>query len=113
MIRRPPRSTLFPYTTLFRAGWQVVVPSEPLCCGLTWISTGQLRTAKRVLRRTVTRMRDHVRDGGLVLGLEPSCTAVFRADAPELLPDDPDIARLREQTVTLAELLLDHTPGWE
>src|SRR2546426_12212478 len=22
MIRRPPRSTLFPYTTLFRAGWQ-------------------------------------------------------------------------------------------
>src|SRR3712207_7946104 len=22
MIRRPPRSTLFPYTTLFRSGWQ-------------------------------------------------------------------------------------------
>src|SRR6266478_8949493 len=34
MIRRPPRSTLFPYTTLFRSS-----PSEPLaqnavpCCG--------------------------------------------------------------------------------
>src|SRR5256886_3831826 len=27
MIRRPPRSTLFPYTTLFRsrAGWQLIV----------------------------------------------------------------------------------------
>src|SRR5258707_1916553 len=25
MIRRPPRSTLFPYTTLFRSGRQVVV----------------------------------------------------------------------------------------
>src|SRR3712207_7703861 len=23
MIRRPPRSTLFPYTTLFRSGWDV------------------------------------------------------------------------------------------
>src|SRR3712207_7341212 len=23
MIRRPPRSTLFPYTTLFRSGWKV------------------------------------------------------------------------------------------
>src|SRR3712207_8793048 len=23
MIRRPPRSTLFPYTTLFRSGWRV------------------------------------------------------------------------------------------
>src|SRR5689334_24343441 len=36
MIRRPPRSTLFPYTTLFRSfltcsdslGWQLVVPQE-------------------------------------------------------------------------------------
>src|SRR3712207_9173443 len=25
MIRRPPRSTLFPYTTLFRSGWAVVI----------------------------------------------------------------------------------------
>src|SRR3989442_5519458 len=25
MIRRPPRSTLFPYTTLFRSGW---IPKE-------------------------------------------------------------------------------------
>src|ERR1035438_10164272 len=24
MIRRPPRSTLFPYTTLFRSGWRAV-----------------------------------------------------------------------------------------
>src|SRR3712207_7337774 len=25
MIRRPPRSTLFPYTTLFRSGWRELV----------------------------------------------------------------------------------------
>src|SRR3712207_7580385 len=25
MIRRPPRSTLFPYTTLFRSAWPLVV----------------------------------------------------------------------------------------
>src|SRR5436309_9844428 len=24
MIRRPPRSTLFPYTTLFRSGWKMI-----------------------------------------------------------------------------------------
>jgi Fe-S oxidoreductase len=46
------------------------------------------------------------------VGLEPSCTAVFRSDAFELFPDDEDVTRLREQTVTLAELLHDHTPGW-
>src|SRR5688572_31018927 len=28
MIRRPPRSTLFPYTTLFRS-WRVVTPAYP------------------------------------------------------------------------------------
>src|SRR5256885_11092931 len=29
MIRRPPRSTLFPYTTLFRSGWQAVAWRAP------------------------------------------------------------------------------------
>lgn len=53
-----------------------------------------------------------MRAGGLVVGLEPSCTTVFRADAPELLPDHDDVRRLSEQTVTLAELLTEHTPGW-
>jgi FAD/FMN-containing dehydrogenase/Fe-S oxidoreductase len=98
---------------LERAGWQVTMPTEPVCCGLTWISTGQLKTAKRVLRRTLRMLAPHLHEGGLVLGLEPSCTAVFRADAPELFPDDRDVRRLRDATVTFAELLTEHTPGWE
>jgi Fe-S oxidoreductase len=48
-----------------------------------------------------------------VVGLEPSCTAVFRSDTRELFPGDRDVQRLREQTVTLAELLRDHTDGWQ
>ncbi|MEU0104702.1 FAD-binding and (Fe-S)-binding domain-containing protein [Streptomyces sp. NPDC006251] len=95
------------------AGWRVELPAEPLCCGLTWISTGQLGTAERVLTRTVRRLAGHVRPGGLVVALEPSCTAVFRSDAAELFPGDPDVRRLREQTVTLAELLTEHSPGYE
>ena len=95
------------------AGWRVAIPDGPLCCGLTWISTGQLATGKRVLQRTVERLAEHVRSGGLVVGLEPSCTAVFRADAAELFPDDQDVLRLRDHAVTLAELLTEHTPGWQ
>jgi len=94
------------------AGWRVTMPTRPICCGLTWISTGQLSTATRVLRRTAAAVAEHVRAGGLVVGLEPSCTTVFRNDAPELLPDDLDVERLRRQTHTLAELLTEHTPGW-
>src|SRR2546426_12673468 len=33
MIRRPPRSTLFPYTTLFRSGALAVVPGATLPTG--------------------------------------------------------------------------------
>ena len=95
------------------AGWRVVVPDQRVCCGLTWISTGQLDMAKRVLLRTVDILRPHLRAGTLVLGLEPSCTAVFRSDAAELFPHDQDVERLRRQTVTLAELLTAHTPGWQ
>jgi FAD/FMN-containing dehydrogenase/Fe-S oxidoreductase len=95
------------------AGWRVVVPSDAVCCGLTWISTGQLDVAKRVLQRAVRVLRPYLERGTLVLGLEPSCTAVFRCDATELFPDDPDVRRLRDQTVTLAELLTQHTPGWQ
>ncbi|NGO11899.1 FAD-binding oxidoreductase [Streptomyces sp. HC44] len=93
------------------AGWRVVLPPEPLCCGLTWISTGQLATAKRILTRTVRHLAEHLHGGGLVVGLEPSCTAVFRSDAGELFPGDRDVRRLRRQTVTLAELLTEHSPG--
>ncbi|WP_078491670.1 FAD-binding and (Fe-S)-binding domain-containing protein [Streptomyces yerevanensis] len=94
------------------AGWRVVLPAEPLCCGLTWISTGQLGTARRILTRTVRHLAEHLHSGGLVVGLEPSCTAVFRSDAGELFPGDRDVRRLRRQTVTLAELLTEHSPGY-
>ncbi|WP_405149201.1 FAD-binding and (Fe-S)-binding domain-containing protein [Sphaerisporangium sp. NBC_01403] len=94
------------------AGWRVRVPHRAVCCGLTWISTGQLGMAKRSLRRTVDEMRPHIRAGTWIVGLEPSCTAVFRSDAVELLPDDMDVRRLSRQTLTLAELLHQHTPGW-
>jgi FAD/FMN-containing dehydrogenase/Fe-S oxidoreductase len=94
------------------AGWRVELPAEPVCCGLTWISTGQLATGKRMLSRAVKTLAPHVRQGGYVVGLEPSCTAVFRSDAAELFPDDQDVHRLRDHTLTLAELLTEHTPGW-
>ncbi len=35
------------------AGYEVVLPDGHVCCGLTWISTGQLRAAKRRIRRSI------------------------------------------------------------
>ncbi|BBC91854.1 FAD-linked oxidase C-terminal domain-containing protein [Streptomyces griseofuscus] len=92
------------------AGFRVAVPTRPVCCGLTWISTGQLDTAKRVLRRTLDVLAPYLEAGTPVIGLEPSCTAVFRSDAPELLPDNQDVQRLAGQVRTFAEQLVHHTP---
>jgi Fe-S oxidoreductase len=65
-----------------------------------------------VLRRSIAALAPHVRAGGLVVGLEPSCTAVFRSDAAELFPQDQAVYQLRDATVTLAELLTNHSDGW-
>lgn len=103
------------------AGYRVTVTERPVCCGLTWISTGQLDGARRQIRATVRALAPYVRAGALVVGLEPSCTAVLRADAAELLGDaegkgdgDADgkaVAEVAAATRTLAELL-GGTPDW-
>ena len=80
-------------------------PDEPLCCGLTWISTGQLDTARRVLRRTVDWIAT-LGSGVPMVGLEPSCLAVLRHDALGLLgPDDPAAVAVARAAATLAEVL--------
>src|SRR2546427_6912454 len=64
MIRRPPRSTLFPYTTLFRSGGilqnralaptdETVTPARPAKVvrqGLSAQENRQAKTSRRVLR---------------------------------------------------------------
>jgi len=95
------------------AGFRVQVPDGTQCCGLTWITTGQLDMARRIARRTVNALAPAVSSGTPVVGLEPSCTAALRTDLPELLAGD-DLARaLAGATVTLAELLTRHAPDWQ
>ncbi|MCQ0011198.1 FAD-binding and (Fe-S)-binding domain-containing protein [Actinomadura madurae] len=98
---------------LEHAGYRVTVTERPVCCGITWISTGQLDGARAQARRTVRALLPHVRRGAKVVGMEPSCTGVLRSDAGELLRG-VDAAAAREvaaATRTLAELLAE-TPGW-
>jgi Fe-S oxidoreductase len=95
------------------AGYSVTLTSEQVCCGLTWISTGQLDAARNQVRATVNALAPHVRAGAVVVGLEPSCTGVLRSDAMELLDGDDLTAAVEVAAVTrtLAELLAA-TPGW-
>jgi FAD/FMN-containing dehydrogenase/Fe-S oxidoreductase len=96
---------------LRNAGYEPRLPSESVCCGLTWITTGQLDSAKRILGSTVATLAADARAGLTIVGIEPSCTAVLRSDLRELLPGDEDAALVARSVKTLAELLAD-TPGW-
>ncbi|GGL15418.1 FAD-binding and (Fe-S)-binding domain-containing protein [Mangrovihabitans endophyticus] len=97
-----PQVALAAVRVLEAAGHTVVVPSGPVCCGLTWISTGQIGHATKVLRRTL----DHIADSDApIVVLEPSCAASLREELPQLLADDPRAARLAGRIVSLAQLL--------
>ena len=56
-------------------------PGRPLCCGRTWLATGQIERARAELRRTL----DALSIPGLaelpLVGLEPACLFTFRDEA--------------------------------
>ena len=81
----------------------IVAPDA--CCGLTWITTGQLTGAKKHLSSLLGILAPFAAAGIPIVGVEPSCTAVLRDDLLDLLPEDPRSALVSGATRTLAEVL--------
>ena len=81
----------------------IVAPDA--CCGLTWITTGQLTGAKKHLTSLLSVLAPFAASGIPIVGVEPSCTAVLRDDLLDLLPEDPRSALVSGATRTLAEIL--------
>ncbi len=87
------------------AGFEVVVPEKPLCCGRPLYDFGFLGQARALLNHVLRDLRDDIRSGVPIVGLEPSCVSVFRDEAPNLLHGNQDAVRLARQTHTLTEFL--------
>nr|WBO78715.1 FAD-binding oxidoreductase [Streptomyces sp. SBE_14.2] len=83
-----------------------------VCCGLTYVSTGQLDRARAVLRRTLDLLEPVLATEAPLVVLEPSCAAALRSDLPELLHEDPRAARLAARVLTFAEALERMAPDW-
>ena len=81
----------------------IVAPDA--CCGLTWITTGQLTGAKKHLASLLGVLAPFAASGIPIVGVEPSCTAVLRDDLLDLLPEDPRSLLVSSATRTLAEVL--------
>jgi Fe-S oxidoreductase len=94
------------------AGFQVVLPKEDLCCGRPLYDYGMLELAKRWLVQILHSLAEEIDAGTPIVGLEPSCTAVFRDEIFEMFPHNENARRLKNQTFTLAEFLEKHAPDY-
>ncbi|HEU5038430.1 MAG TPA: FAD-binding and (Fe-S)-binding domain-containing protein [Nocardioides sp.] len=93
-----PKNALAAIRFLESVGVTARVIADDACCGLTWITTGQLDEARSILGDTVRTLTPYVESGVPVVGLEPSCLATLRSDAEELTGSTVGV-------LTFAELL--------
>ncbi len=101
------------YEVLDTAGFEVIVPKRSLCCGRPLFDFGWIDLAKKLLQQILETLRAEIREGIPLVGIEPSCTAVFRDELCNLFPHDQDAQRLKKQTYTLGEFLEKYAPDFE
>jgi Fe-S oxidoreductase len=85
------------------AGWQVVIPHGHVCCGRPLYDYGFLDLAERYLKHTLDILRPEIRQGTPIVGMEPSCLAVFKDELTGMLPHDDDARRLAQNAMHFAE----------
>ncbi len=87
------------------AGYRVVVPHAHLCCGRPLYDFGMLDRAQSLLLEILDQLEPEIEAGIPIVGLEPSCIAVFRDELVNLFPHDQRAQALSKQTFLLSEFL--------
>src|SRR2546430_17250576 len=95
MIRRPPRSTLFPYTTLFRS----VVDALDLCYTKSHVDTFVVISGDSDFSPLVSKLRENAKTV-VGVGVKNSTTDLFIKNCDEFLYYD-DLVRSEEHTSEL------------
>lgn len=108
-----PETLVAGVSVLEAAGFEVVIPKQMLCCGRPLYDFGMLKTAKALLKEIMHSLEHEIEEGVPIVGLEPSCIAVFRDELCNLFPSERNALRLKTQTFTLAEFLKKKAPGFK
>jgi FAD/FMN-containing dehydrogenase/Fe-S oxidoreductase len=103
-----PATAMAAAEVLEAAGFQVIVPRANLCCGRPLYDFGMLDRAEALLLRILDELSPEIEAGVPVVGLEPSCVAVFRDELLNLFPHDQRAQALARQTYLLSEFLETH-----
>jgi FAD/FMN-containing dehydrogenase/Fe-S oxidoreductase len=92
-------------TLLEAAGFEVVIEERRACCGRPMLSKGLIEEARELARRNVTALASYAQRGLPIIGTEPSCILTLRDEYPDLLPDDPDVAVIAQESYMIDEFL--------
>ena len=103
-----PHAAISATAVLEAAGWQVVIPSKPLCCGRPLFDWGMLDRAENWLREIMGSIGPEIESGTPMVGLEPACITTFRDELPGLFPRDRTAIALKENALLFSEFLDRH-----
>lgn len=87
------------------AGFHVLVPKRSLCCARPLYAPGMLDPAKRLLHKIMDQLSQEALQDIPLIGLEPSCLAVFRDELIKLFPQDERAQKLSRRAFMLGEFL--------
>ena len=90
------------------SGFEVLLPGGNLCCGRPLYDFGLLDRAESLLLQILDTLTPEIESGVPIVGLEPSCVAVFRDELCNLFPHDTRAQRLSRQVFLLSEFLENH-----
>jgi FAD/FMN-containing dehydrogenase/Fe-S oxidoreductase len=107
-----PATAIAAVEVLEAAGFRVTIPKPHLCCGRPLYDHGMLNRAKRLLLQILDELSPEIDAGIPVIGLEPSCVAVFRDELLNLFPNDKRAQSLSRRTFLLGEFLETHAPDF-
>jgi len=94
------------------AGFRVTVPRAHLCCGRPLYDHGMINRAQSLLLTILDELSPEIAAGIPIVGLEPSCVAVFRDELLNLFPNDERAQALSRQTFLLSEFLETHAKNF-
>jgi FAD/FMN-containing dehydrogenase/Fe-S oxidoreductase len=101
---------------LIAGGYRVHLPKvadgamRPLCCGRTYLSTGQVDAARREAERSLAALAPFARRAVPIIGLEPSCLLTFRDEILALAAGD-EARQVAAKSVMLEEFLIAEEEG--
>jgi FAD/FMN-containing dehydrogenase/Fe-S oxidoreductase len=105
-----PETAIAAVEVLEAAGFRVILPKAHLCCGRPLYDHGMLTRAQSLLLKILDELSPQIAAGTPIVGLEPSCVAVFRDELLNLFPNDPRAQALSRQTYLLSEFLQTQAP---